>query len=259
MESERKPCRLCGDAPDCTMCTVCGVDITKPSRMISIPVTEYERLVKRARFWEALKPEEWDVVTDGGPGSRTMPNEIDIARFREMVADYEALPDGPTKATTANDIASEAGLLLDEIERLESELRCVCANHEAAHAYRKEERAKRKAAEAERDALKARVEELENKTPLDRLTTFLEAPIEEFFDEIPVCYCGAPSPDGATCWKCIAAALKAKLERVREWAEAEYFAVNEMYGSVFEDAQVEVLDILDGKEGSDVTDLPRVG
>ena len=38
-------------------------------------------------------------------------------------------------------------------------------------------------AEVKRDALKARVEELENKTSLDRLTTFLETPVEEFFPE----------------------------------------------------------------------------
>jgi hypothetical protein len=72
---------------------------------------------------------------------------------------------------------------------------------------------------AENARLRSRVEELENKTPLDRLTTFLETPIEEFEDEVPVCRCGAPSPDGVTCWKCLATQAESENARLRRRAK----------------------------------------
>lgn len=53
-------CAIC-----CDPRTIPASPRNAPPETITIPKAEYERLLRRAEFWEALKPEEWDVALHG--------------------------------------------------------------------------------------------------------------------------------------------------------------------------------------------------
>lgn len=116
-------------------------------------------------------------------------------------------------------LRAENARLEAEVKRLENALRRKDHARQSWYEQNCENYRLKQEAQAENARLRSRVEELENKTPLDRLTTFLETPIEEFEDEVPVCRCGAPSPDGVTCWKCLATQAESENARLRAAVE----------------------------------------